>query len=273
MRVSSDLPEFRLSPQEDWIFGVKMRGSTLSFGPSGSEVALATVACGLMIFIGAVMAFGMSSGSTINGYPVKNPTAMLMIGVAIIAYAAGFLISSLGVGVRADATGLQLRRLWSRRHVPWSDVAALRAHETVPHRWDLFSGPDYLKFQMRPVSSWSVGVVEQVDGTVTRLPGFNAAARTDGLSLGLPTATELKVQALARYMTRITGVHNQPQTDVPTQLSDGEPSRWMLVGYLGAAVALWLLVSWAAGTLVNPLLLIVGIVFNVYRFTQRQRVG
>jgi len=59
--VSSNVSEFRLSPQEDWIFGVKLRRSTLSFGPSGSEVALATVACGLMIFIGAVMAAATAS--------------------------------------------------------------------------------------------------------------------------------------------------------------------------------------------------------------------
>jgi hypothetical protein len=271
--VSSDVSEFRLSPQEDWIFGVKMRGSTLSFGPSGSEVALASVACGLMIFIGAVMAFGMSSGSTINGYPVENPTAMLVLGIAIIAYAAAFLISSLGVGVRADETGLTLRRLWSRRHVPWNGVAALRAHETVPHRWALFSSPNSLTFQMRTVSSWSIGVVEQLDGTVLRLPGFNAAARTDGLSLGLPTATELKVQALGRYMTCIAGRQNPLQSGAPAQLEDAHPSPWMIVGYLGAAVALWLLVSWAAGTLVSPVLLIVGIAINGYRFAQRQRAG
>lgn len=88
-RVSSDLSEFRLSPQEDWIFGVKMRGSTLSFGPSGSEVVLATVVCSVMIVMGAPMAFSSSYGSTINGYPVKNPTAMLVFGVLVIAYAAG----------------------------------------------------------------------------------------------------------------------------------------------------------------------------------------
>lgn len=271
--MSSKVSEFRLSPQEDWIFGVKLRRSTLSFGPSGSEVALATVTCGLMIFIGAVMAFGMSSESTINGYPVKNPTAMQVLGIAIIAYAAGFLISSLGVGVRADETGLTLRRLWSRRHIPWNGIAALRTHETVPHRWDLLSGPNQLKFQMRTVSSWSIGVVEQLDGTVLQLPGFNAAARTDGLSLGLPTATELKVQALGRYMTCITGRQNPLQNGEPTQLEDARPSPWMLVWYLGAAVALWLVVSWAAGTLVSPVWLIVGIAINVYRFAQRQRAG
>lgn len=262
-----------MSPQEDWIFGVKMRGSTLSFGPSGSEVALATVVCGVMIVMGALMAFSSSYGSTINGYPVKNPTAMLVFGVLVIAYAAGFLISSLGVGVRADEAGLTLRRLWTRRHIPWSGIVAVRVHETVPRRWDLFAGPNYLKMQMRPVASWSIGVVERLDGTALRLPGFAAAGRDDGLSLGLPTATELKVQALGRYMACTTGRQIESPGDIPTQIEKGHSSPWMIVWYLGGAVALWLLVSWAAGTLVNPVLLIVGVVINLYRFAQRERAG
>ena len=265
--------KFRLSPQEDWIFGVKMRGSTLSFGPSGSEVALATIACSVMIVIGALMPFTSSSGSTINGYPVKNPTAMLVIGVLLIAYAAGFLISSLGVGVRADQAGLTLRRFWSRQHIPWSGIATVRVQETIPHRWDLFAGPNYLKMQMRPVASWSIGVVERLDGTALRLPGFAAAGRDDGLSLGLPTATELKVQALGRYMACTTDREIESQSDMPTQIENGHSSPWMIVRYLGGAVALWLLVSWAAGTLVNPVMLIVGAVISLYRFAQRGRIG
>jgi hypothetical protein len=268
-----DQSKFRLSPQEDWIFGVKMRGSTLSFGPSGSEVALATVACGLMIFIGALMAFSSSSGSTVNGYPVKNPTAMMVLGVLTIAYAAGFLISSLVVGVRADADGLTLRCLWRRRHIPWSGVAALRVQETVPHRWDLFAGPNVVKLRMRPVASWSIGVIELLDGTVLRLPGFAAAGREDGLSLGLPTTTELKVQALGRYMTCATGRPIESPSEVPTQIEDGSSSPWMIVWYLGGSVAVWLLVSWAAGTLVSPVLLVVGIVIGLFRFAQHERTG
>lgn len=272
-RVSSDLSEFRLSPQEDWIFGVKMRGSTLSFGPSGSEVALATVACGLMIFIGALIAFSSSSGSTINGYPVENPTAMLVLGISIMAYAAGFLISSLGVGVRADKAGLTLRRFWSRRHIPWSGVSAVRVQETAPHRWDLFAGPNSLKLQMRPVASWSIGVVERLDGTALRLPGFAAAARDDGLSLGLPTATELKVQALGRYMACTTGRQIESPSELPTQIENGRSSPWLIVWYLGAAIALWLLVSWAAGTPVSPVILLIAVVTSLYRFAQREHTG
>ena len=271
--MSSDLSEFRLSPQEDWIFGVKMRGSTLSFGPSGSEVALAAVVCSVMIVIGALIAFTSSSGSTINGYPVKNPTAMLVFGVLVIAYAVGFLISSLGVGVRADEAGLTLRRLWSRRHIPWSGIATVRVQETIPRRWALFAGPNNLTMQMRPVASWSIGVVERLDGTALRLPGFAAAGRDDGLSLGLPTATELKVQALGRYMACTTGRQAESPSDLPMQVENGRSSPWAIVWYLGGAVALWLLVSWAAGTLVNPLMLMVGVVINLYQFAQRERTG
>lgn len=126
---------------------------------------------------------------------------------------------------------------------------------------------------MRPVASWSIGVIERLDGTALRLPGFAAAGRDDGLSLGLPTTTELKVQALGRYMACATGRQIEPPSEVPTQIEDGRSSPWRIVWYLGGSVALWLLVSWAAGTLVSPALLIVGIVINLYLFAQRERTG
>ena len=137
---------------------------------------------------------------------------------------------------------------------------------------DLFSGPNVVKFRMRPVASWSIGVVERLDGTVLRLPGFAAAARDDGLSLGLPT-TELKVQALSRYMTCATGRPIESPSKAPTQIEDSASSPWMIVWYLGGSLALWLLVSWAAGTLVSPVLLIVVIVIGIYRFAQHERSG
>ena len=231
------------------------------------------VVCILMIVLGALTAFTSSSGSTINGYPVKNPTAIVVLGVSIVAYAVGFLISSLGVGVRADEAGLTLRRLWSRRHIPWGAVSTVRVQETLPRRWDLLAGPNYLKLQMRPVASWSIGVVERLDGTVLRIPGFVAAGRDDGLSLGLPTATELKVQALGRYMACATGRPIEPPSEMPGQIEDGRSSGWSIVLYIGVSVALWLLASWAAGTLVSPGLLIVGIAISIYRFAQRERTG
>lgn len=271
--MSVTQPKFQLSPNEDWIFGVKMRGSTLSFGPSGSSVAAACLACVMMGGIGALMAFSSSSGSTINGYAVRNPIAMMVFGVLTVAYAVGLLVTSLLVGVRADAEGMLLCRLWRRQRLPWSSIADVRAHETVPHRWDLLSGRNVIKFRMRPVASWSVGVVELLDGTIVRLPGFDAAARDDGLSLGSPTATELKVQALSRYRAHVTGRSSDAPSAVPTRIEDDAGSPWVIVWYIGGCLALWLLVSWAAGTLVSPVLLILGIVISLYQFAQRQRIG
>ena len=217
--------------------------------------------------------FTSSSGSTINGYPVKNPTGMTVLGVLTVAYASWFLVSSLLVGVRADADGLTLRRLWRSQRILWSTIADVRAHETVPHRWDLFSGPNIIKLRMRPVTSWSVGVVALIDGTVVRLPGFHTAARDDGLSLGTPTATELKVQALNRYRAHTTGIASDASTRTPTAIEDDAASPWIIVWYLGGCLALWLLVSWAAGTFVSPGLLIVGAAVSIYQFIQHRRIG
>ena len=134
-RVSVAHSPFRLTPQEDWIFGVKMRGSTLSFGPSGSEVAIASLVGVVTVGLGSLMAITSSSESSIGEYPVKNPTAMLILGVLMAGYGVVCLASSLLVGVRADADGVLVRCLWRRRRLPSDWLAAVRTHETMAHRW------------------------------------------------------------------------------------------------------------------------------------------
>jgi hypothetical protein len=198
---------------------------------------------------------------------------MMLLGLLTVGYAAVFLIRSLVVGVIADADGLTIRRLWRRRQVRWSSVGAVRVYETVPERWSASYGPDRVTWRMRSVASWSVGVVELVDGTSVRLPGFRAASRGDGLSLGLPTVTELKVQALHRYMACMTGRRSDLPTASPIRIEDPTSSRWDIVWYLVAAAALWLVASWAAGTLVSPVMLVVGAVFSLYQLSTRRRVG
>ena len=47
----------------------------------------------------------------------------------------------------------------------------------------------------------------------------------------------------------------------------------MIVWLLVAPLVLWLLVSCAAGTLVNPILLVAGSVINVYRVRQQRRLS
>lgn len=128
---------------------------------------------------------------------------------------------------------------------------------------------------MRPVASWSLGVVELADGTTVELPGFMAAARDDGLSLGLATATELKVQALRRYMTHETGRTLDAMPEPPPRAQDRseDPSAWNLVGYFAGGISVWLLASWAAGTLTNPGLLAAGLVFALAQTLWRRAVG
>ncbi len=264
--------EFRLSPQEDWIFGVKMRGAILSFGPSGSEVAAASVASTLMLGVGLVVALSSSSGWTINGHAVENPAAMTVLGSLTVAYAIGFFVTSVLAGVRADHEGIVLRRIWRRQHVPWGSVAGVYVQETAPQRWSLYSGPDFMQWRARPVSSWSVGVVERIDGTSLRLPGFVAAARDQGLSLGFPTATELKIQALARFKAHVTG----GSADLPARsgvIAAPAASKWTIPAYLIGSLALWLLMSWAAGTLLSPAFVVLGILVSLVRARQRQRFG
>ena len=264
--------EFRLSPQEDFVFGVRMRGATLSFGPSGSEVTAASLVSTLMLGVGLALALSSSSGSTINGYPVENPAAMPVLGSLTVVYAIGFFVTSVRAGVRADHEGIVLRSLWRRQHIPWGSIAGVHVQETAPQRWSLYVGADFMQWRARPVSSWSVGVVERVDGTSLRLPGFVAAVRDQGLSLGLATATELKMQALARFKAYVTG----GSADLPAGpgvIAAPAAAKWTIPAHLAGGLVLWLLVSWAVGTLVSPAFLALGILVSLVRAGQQQRFG
>lgn len=267
--------EFRLSPQEDWIFGVGMRGGSLVFGPSGSVVAMACFGSLFMAGFGILMMLTSSSDTTLNGYTVENPAAMVVLGAVALGFSIWYLVASLLVGLRADEEGLTIRRLVRRRRVPWDTVAAVRAHETAPERWVTFWGPNIITWQMRPVASWSIGVLEMAEGVTVRLPGFEAAARGDGLSLGLPTATEIKVQALRRYMSHVTGRPLDTSTELGASIPEDEETNallWFVLGSFGV-LAGWLLVSWAAGTFVSPALLVIALLFGAFQFARRRRVG
>ena len=253
-----------------------MRGSVLSFGASGSAVVQAVFGSILALGVGALIATSSSDGATINGHVVEHPGVLLLIGAGLCIAGPAFVVSTFLTGVRADEHGVHIRRAWRAKQIPWDQVVDIRAHETVPLRWSTLAGPDMVTVRMRPVASWSVGVVELREGTIIRLPGFIAAARKEGLSLGTATATELKVQALARYRATITGVPQMsPTSDVPTPLEDDPPSRRWMVSQIGAAIALWSVVSWAAGTFMSPVFLVVAVAPAVYRLimSRRYRVG
>lgn len=247
-RVAGAADEFRLSPEEDFLFGVGMRGSALSFGPAAGSLGVATALFLVTMLYGVVGTFDRTS--------VEHPIALHLHDGILVAAASAYLAIVVRSGVRADASGLTLRRI-RRRHIPWSEIADVRAHETEPTRWRLFVGPDHVALSLRAAQSWSFGVIERCDGEVIALPGFLTAGRKDGISLGAETAAEVKVRALRRFRGHVTGSPVEPMTD-PTTLAPEPTAWWPFAAITLVAVVMWSLQSWAVGELVNPFFLVIG---------------
>jgi len=225
-----------------------MRGSALSFGPAAGTLG-AAAALLLVTMLYAVV--GMTDRTS-----VEHPIALHLHDGVLMVAASTYLVIVLRSGVRADASGLTVRRI-RRRHIAWSEIADVRAHETEPRRWRFFVGPDHVALSMRAVRSWSVGVVERCDGDVIVLPGFLTAGREDGISLGDATAAEVKVRALRRFRGHVTGAPVEPMTE-PVPVAPEPPTWWPFAAVTLWAVVMWSLQSWAVGELVNALFLVIG---------------
>ena len=78
---------FRLTPEEDFQFGVSLKDGQLRFGPNGSRLssAIGTAVTGLAI-AGFMILVGNSSDMKFNCYNVVNATPLRLLGIAIVTY-------------------------------------------------------------------------------------------------------------------------------------------------------------------------------------------
>lgn len=240
--------EFRLTPHEDFVRGVSLHGSTLRFAASGAqliEAGIMSVAAAIAVVSAALMATG--SGTTVNGLRIDHPwpvvAAALVIACVLIVRAVALCRS----GVVATPRGLALREGWRWRTLGWDQVADVQTVQTATERWTAFFGGDGLELRTPPVGAFSLGVVVTADGTAVALPSCSAAARDEGLSMGGPTPSELKVAALRRYREETVG--EWPGSVRPVQFSElggaPHPARallWVVAG----PVALWVVANLAS---------------------------
>lgn len=250
---------FDLTPQEDLLWGVSLHGTTLRFTASGTQV----IEAGLMLVaaVGAgVAAVITASGApgTFNGYEVDHPLPVVVLFVIV---ACGFIAgaaTALGSRVEATPEGLVVHDHWRRRTLGWEQVVDVQAVDTAHQRWRGFAGPGLAGFWMRPVAANSVGMAVTVDGMVVRLPSFRASARGEGLSMGGPTATEVKVAALRRFRTASFGPW--PPSEHGLTVEQMAQSRSLLpsaaLAFL-APIALWTVLELATAEAVGVGLLIV----------------
>lgn len=262
---------FRLTPQEDFVHGVSLVGTSLRFIASGTQLieAWLTIILGIPLAVGLVAA-SYAGRATVNGVEVARPEGAAAVGalilVAIVAYATARMRS----GVTATPDGLTLRRTFRRRELIWSEIEDLQAVETSPERWAAFLGGGGVALRAQPVGSWSLGLVVLQSGTAVPLPAFVSASRGEGLSLGGQTPTELKVEALRRYREELVDAW-PPNPGAPTKV-ESATTAWSIAFDLAWPLVLWLALSWAAGTLVAPLLPLmayVGIFYQRWRIRRR----
>lgn len=207
--------QFRLTPQEDFVRGVSLRDTTLRFAASGTQV----IEAGILTFAALVAAIGSvitaaGAPTTLNGFEVDHP---LPVAIAFAVVACGLLaqaFAALRSGVVATPDGLAVRDHWRWRSLSWDHIVDVQALDTSHERWAGFVGPGVGGLWMRPVAAHSLGVAVTADGTVVALPSFYAAARGEGLSMGGPTPTELKVAALRRYREDLVGPWPGPSRTV-----------------------------------------------------------
>jgi hypothetical protein len=188
---------FRLTPQEDFVHGVSLVGTTLSFKLSGPQL----IEVWLLLVLGLSVAVGLTVVSLVgSGLQLGGPlVAGMLATVAIVGYA----VARSRSGVTATPGGLSLRWTIRRRELRWADIEDLRSVETPPERWAASAGVGGMGIRPRPISSWSLGLVVLCDGATVPLPTFVSASRDEGLSLGDPTATDLKIEALRRYRREV----------------------------------------------------------------------
>jgi hypothetical protein len=126
-------------------------------------------------------------------------------------------------------------------------VVEVQAFDTTPERWGAYFAGDAAGVRMRPVASMSIGVAVLSNGVAVALPSCYSAAKGEGLSMGGPTPTELKVAALRRYREHVIGPW--PDSELPTSFVDAQRGVSWIVTVILAVVGpalLWVTLNLAS---------------------------
>lgn len=167
---------FRLTPQEDYVFGVSLRGDRLVFGPAGGEI----VRFVLLVPIAVFVAFGFAA--------TEDGALAWLVPTAIGVGALGYGVTVLRARVVATPDGVAVRRFVHTRLVPWSAIDRIVVE-------DVRRGVSF----GRRAEVGAVAFLRLADRTSVRLPGFVSAAEREPMALGGATVTRTKVDALLRY--------------------------------------------------------------------------
>jgi hypothetical protein len=263
--------KFKLTPEEDFQFGVWLKDGQLRFGPNGSRLlsGIGTAVAGLAI-AGFMMLLSSSRDMKFNGYNVVNTTPLRILAFAILTYTSFYAWNAYRSGVVANAGGLQLRQGRHHATLSWSSIHAIDAHDQDDYQTTPAYGPN--GFTAQPVNVWIVGFVQTNDGRTIGLPGFVSASRDAGETPKGKSAVEVKIAALRRFAAHTTNrqIDRTALTSNVQPMHTTSPATEMAVA-CGVLLCLYGLNCWAAGRWINPLFLAVGVVLYVGQMALNRR--
>lgn len=185
-RVSPSSGGFRLTPSEDFLFGVRMKGDSIRFGPPGGKLLWAGVILPVALAIGAATLWA------------GRGALAMVVAVWIAVGGTAYLVAAARSGVSASPDGVTVRSALRSQHYPWRQISDITIVEGKPTpQFGLWIGEH--GGGIRPDVDSCKAYLVLVDRSLVRLAGFESAIRTSGLSGGTASPTEIKVAALDRY--------------------------------------------------------------------------
>lgn len=184
----------RITTSSKYVQGVLIcRPNATAQWPTIALVAFAVVASGVLV-------------GSLGDERSASAAVALVVGVsaASVAWSAGMIRSE----VRADASGLTIRDRWRTRKFAWDEVAGFGVIEQhSPLRW---LGNAHAGFTWHVLPRESVPILRLCDGTQRKLLPLTSSTRSEGWSLGDPSAAEIRAALLTRYQATVAAASGSP---------------------------------------------------------------
>lgn len=174
-----------------------MRGNSLRFGPAGGKLLWA----GLVLPVSVGLAIVVVTADFDSTRFVLWDTSPIVGEIGFVAFAIAacwYLVAAVRSGVLASPSGVTIRTTVTSKSYAWSQIRGTRVVEGTPPPQFAVSLGDVGRGLRPDVDSCRAYLV-LADRSLVRLPGFESAVKTSGLSGGAPSPTEIKVGALDRY--------------------------------------------------------------------------
>jgi hypothetical protein len=160
----------------------------------------------------ALVAFAVIASGVLVGTLGDERSAIAAVGFFLVvsavsvAWAAGMIRSE----VRADTSGLTIHDRWRTHRFAWDEIAGFGVVEQLPPlRW---LGNVHVGFAWHVWPRENVPILRLRDGTQRKLLPLTSGTRSEGWSLGDPSAAEIRAALLTRYRATIAAAPHPPDS-------------------------------------------------------------